>query len=59
MISKRQKNAGVVMAIIVIIAGGAFFLLKQPEPSLDPLLIHAGDIEPGWYELDRRSDSVA
>jgi len=58
MVSKRQKIFGVIVAVIVIMASFTFILLNQPEPILDQMLIHTGDIEPGWHELDRRSDSV-
>lgn len=58
MVSKRQKVIGIVIGAMIILASGAFVLLNQHAPSLDTLLIHAEDIEPGWQELDRRSDSV-
>jgi hypothetical protein len=60
MTSNRQKVIAIVIVAIVILTSASFIVLSRGEPSLaDRMLIHSGDLEPGWREVSRRALNYA
>jgi len=52
----KRKIIAIVVVAIVIVTSGSFIILYRPVVSLaDRMLIHSGDLEPGWREVSRRA----
>lgn len=56
----RQKIIAIVVVTIVVSTSASFIILCRPEVSLaDRMLLHSGDLEPGWREVSRRALTYA